>query len=154
MKNTFHILSGALITLLAVSVLSSETCAQSLQFNAVHTLQYSLSGHSSTSSTYTVPSGKVAKVIDAAGTSFCYMVGTSSTSYSSVRFVLNGFEIPSLTSTNCSGGTSNTLYKVPLDQWMKAGDTFQLKMPNYSHGSPGTPSGNFLLTIIEYNIVP
>jgi hypothetical protein len=93
-------------------------------------------------------------VIDVAGTNFCYLVGTSGTSYNSIRLVLNGFEIPSLTSSICSGSTNQTLYKVTMDQWMKAGDTFQLKMPNLSHGAPGTPSGNFLLTIIEYNIVP
>jgi len=96
----------------------------------------------------------VAKVVDVAGTNFCHMVGTSSTSYRPSQFVLNGFQIPLLQTTMCSGATNNTLYKVPLEQWLKAGDNISLRLPTLSHGAPSTPSASYLLTVIEYVIVP
>jgi hypothetical protein len=60
MKQPLYNLFGGLMMTMVLLGFSSRAEAQSLQFNAVHTLQYSLSGHGSTSSTYTVPSGKVA----------------------------------------------------------------------------------------------
>lgn len=153
MKNSFIFLTFCFIAILFLTK-DNQAGAQSLQFNAVNTFQYSLSGFGNASSTYTVPAGKVAKVVDAAGTNFCFQIGTNSSGYGSAKFVLNGFEIPSLANSLCSGSTNNTLYKVPLDQWMKAGDTFQMKLPNLGWGSPGTPSASYLLTVLEYNIVP
>jgi hypothetical protein len=145
---------NSFLSILAMVAFFTVSQAQSLQFNAVHTLQYSLSGFGSESAPYTVPTGMVAKVVDVAATGFCFQTGTSSTVYNSARMVLNGFQIPLLQSTICGGATNGTLFKVPLDQWMKAGDEVALRLPNLSHGAPSSPNGSFLLTVIEYVIVP
>tara|TARA_B110000879_G_C10725078_1_gene338104 strand:- start:112 stop:471 length:360 start_codon:yes stop_codon:yes gene_type:complete len=97
-----------------------------LQFNQVLTF----SGNTTESNIYTVPAGKVAKITKA--------IETTSSSQYELKFKING----------AYHKTESSNQNLLDGMWLKAGDFIGSKVGTDVY------SNNWVLSIIEYNIVP
>jgi hypothetical protein len=114
-----------------------------LQFNQVLTQTGSISivGQGWVgSNVFTVPSGKVWKIENVMG----------STSGSIIRFGLSVNGTLGVIESGLTNG--NAGYKSSAPTWLKAGD--QLQFAYYGSSAATTNSGTFIISIIEFNIIP
>ena len=117
-----------------------------LQFSQVLTLTGGISagpGITTTSSTQTVPAGKVWKIESLGGGS----IGTTNTSYLGI-IINNGLSIfKQMGNTNTGTGFSNNICPI----WLRAGDNVSIQ---HFNSSGLTVSTSYVISVIEFNIIP